>query len=168
MCKRLPGESFFGCTRLYFSTHQGYNPSEAERIFSPFINNATLHNRKRNKDMSLGIFVMGLIIVINLIVIGAVMYYGAQHDTHTNTRSQESSKAVQMLMAQAEKRNKRLEELAVGKSENQVTNGDSGESSSEKAVSSQLGDAETREKRRQEALARKAARRAQQAPSSET
>ncbi|PJF21706.1 MAG: hypothetical protein CUN56_09680 [Phototrophicales bacterium] len=50
--------------------------------------------------MSLGIFVMLVIILITLLVVGAVMYFGSQHDPHTNVRSVESSRAVQTLIEQ--------------------------------------------------------------------
>jgi len=52
--------------------------------------------------MDLGILVMALIILINLVVVGAVMYFGSQHDTHTEIRHPESSKSVQTLMKQAD------------------------------------------------------------------
>lgn len=52
--------------------------------------------------MGLGIFVMAIIILITLFVVGAVLYYGVQHDPHTSIRSVESSRAVQQLQHQAE------------------------------------------------------------------
>ena len=50
--------------------------------------------------MDLGIVVMGIIILINLIVVGSVMYFGSKHDTHNEIRSPESSRAVQVLHTQ--------------------------------------------------------------------
>lgn len=52
--------------------------------------------------MDLGLVVMGIIILINLVIVGAVMHFGTKHDTHTSIRSVESSRAVQTLLAQNE------------------------------------------------------------------
>lgn len=117
--------------------------------------------------MGLGIFVMVIIILINLAVVAAVMYYGAQHDPHTDIRSPESSRSVQTLVMQAEKRAQRLEELANQQRTAQLDTGAAAQQGAG-AVSNQLGDEEARAKRRAEALARKAARQAQQASSSES
>jgi hypothetical protein len=52
--------------------------------------------------MELGLWVMGLIIAIDLVIVAAILHWGSKHDTHTSIRSVESSRAVQTLIAQRE------------------------------------------------------------------
>jgi hypothetical protein len=52
--------------------------------------------------MDLGLWVMGLIIAIDLVIVAAILHWGSKHDTHTSIRSVESSRAVQTLLAQRE------------------------------------------------------------------
>jgi len=49
-----------------------------------------------------GTWVMLFIILMMLFVMGSVMFFGSQHDPHTNIRSAESSRAVQTLREQDE------------------------------------------------------------------
>jgi hypothetical protein len=53
--------------------------------------------------MELGFWVMGLIIVIDLVIVAGILHWGSKHDTHTSIRSVESSRAVQTLLAQRER-----------------------------------------------------------------
>lgn len=52
--------------------------------------------------MEMGLWVMGLIIAIDLVLVVGVLHWGTKHDTHTSIRSVESSRAVQTLLAQRE------------------------------------------------------------------
>ena len=53
--------------------------------------------------MDLGLWVMGVIVAIDLVIVAAVIHWGSKHDTHTSIRSAESSRAVQTLLAQGER-----------------------------------------------------------------
>jgi hypothetical protein len=52
--------------------------------------------------MEMGLWVMGLIIAIDLVLVVGVLHWGTKHDAHTSIRSVESSRAVQTLLAQRE------------------------------------------------------------------
>lgn len=108
--------------------------------------------------MGLGLFVMGIIILITLIVVGAVLYYGIQEDPHTEIRETDESDAVKTLSAQAEAAARKLQALGDGSSgaSSQEAAGESG--GKQEGDSLGLGDEETKRKRREAALARKAAR----------
>ncbi|MFW5692226.1 MAG: hypothetical protein ACOCX3_02620 [Chloroflexota bacterium] len=103
---------------------------------------------------------MTIIILLTLVVVGAVLYYGIQHDPHTSIRSVESSRSVQTLQAQATAAARKLE-AQVQQKRSQGETSDADEDEDEKkagAVAAQLGDEEAKRKRREAALARKAAR----------
>jgi uncharacterized protein HemX len=55
--------------------------------------------------------VLILIIILNILVVGAVMYFGSQHDPHQSVRSVESSQAIKHIMEQRENAIHRAEEL---------------------------------------------------------
>jgi uncharacterized membrane protein len=56
-------------------------------------------------------FIMAIIIMIAIIVVASVLWYGIKHDPHTSIRSPESSRAVQIVQKQAESAQKKLAEL---------------------------------------------------------
>lgn len=56
-------------------------------------------------------FIMLIIIVIAIIVVSTVLWFGIKHDPHTSIRSPESSRAVQIVQKQAEAAQKKLAEL---------------------------------------------------------
>ncbi len=56
-------------------------------------------------------FIMVIIIVIAIIVVTSVLWYGVKHDPHTSIRSPESSRAVQVMQKQAEAAQKKLAEI---------------------------------------------------------
>jgi membrane protein involved in colicin uptake len=55
--------------------------------------------------------VLILIIILNILVVGAVMYFGSQHDPHQSVRSVESSQAIKHITEQRENAIHRAEEL---------------------------------------------------------
>ncbi len=110
--------------------------------------------------MTLGIAVMGIIILITLAVMLAVMYFGSQHDPHNEIRSAESSRSVQVLQQQAAAAVHKYQSAPVGVAAAISASGEVIAGNSEEDPS-QLGDDETRNKRREAALARKAARQQQ-------
>lgn len=50
--------------------------------------------------MSFGIVVMAIIIILTLLILIKVFQVGLQHDAHTDIRSAEASRAVQILRQQ--------------------------------------------------------------------
>jgi hypothetical protein len=108
--------------------------------------------------MGLGILIMWIIIIITLAVVGAVLYYGVQHDPHTSIRSVESSQAVEQLNTQAAAAQRKLQAMQPAKEEAPANDAPEEKKADAKESASQLGDDEARRKRREAALARKAAR----------
>lgn len=129
--------------------------------------------------MSLSIIILAVIIIIDLIVVAAVLNWGAKHDSHTDIRSSEASKAVQQLQTQAKvaeekQRTREAAALAAQQLAQADTQGaleaPSSAGAAEKEAAAQsaaaaeadvkaaLGDEEAKRKRREAALARKAAR----------
>lgn len=62
-------------------------------------------------------FIMLIITIITLAVVGAVLWYGIQHDPHTSIRSPESSRAAQIVQKQAEAARRKLAEALPQESE---------------------------------------------------
>lgn len=110
----------------------------------------------------MSILVLAIIILIDLIVVAIVLNWGSKHDSHTDIRSAEASKAVQVLQQQARaaEARKRAEEAAAAKAAltPSAGTGENNAQDAESDVASALGDEETRRKRREAALARKATR----------
>lgn len=104
--------------------------------------------------MSLGIFVMLIIIGITIAVMLAVMYYGLKHDPHMDIRSAESSKSVDLLNEQNKKRLQKLQAMQTQQQLATETAGDAPKS----AGTSALGGDDERAARKAAALARKAAK----------
>lgn len=97
---------------------------------------------------------MLIIIGITIMVMMAVMYYGLKHDSHMDIHTAESSKSVDALRKQNEKR---LQKLQAMQSQQQLvteTVGDAPKS----AGTSALGSEDERAARKAAALARKAAK----------
>ncbi len=103
--------------------------------------------------MELGLLVMMIIIAITVIVMGAVMYYGLKHDPHTDIRSPESSRAVQILQGMNEAASRKLAEKSSSEKLATETAGNTA-----KTGASALGSDEEKAARKAAALARKAAR----------
>ena len=113
--------------------------------------------------MEFGIFILGIIIVLDLIAVYFVFRIGVQHDAHTEIRSADSSQAVMMLRREAEDYNEKLAKRDAA--QKHLTSGDDNGSTDdapglESEVSNQLGDEDERQKRREAALKRKAERQA--------
>jgi len=70
--------------------------------------------------METGNFIVAIIIIINLIVITSVLYFGSQHDEHQNTNSIESSTAATMAIEQAKARAAKLQALQAEQLANDV------------------------------------------------
>lgn len=70
--------------------------------------------------MGTGIAVLTIIIIINLIVIISVLYFGSQHDEHQNTNSIESSTAASMAIERAKARAAKLQALQAEQLANDV------------------------------------------------
>jgi uncharacterized membrane protein len=62
-------------------------------------------------------FIMIIIIVIALVVMAAVLWFGIKHDPHNSIRSPESSRAVQIVQKQADAIRKRYEEASAASDE---------------------------------------------------
>ncbi len=107
--------------------------------------------------MELGIVILGIIVIVDLIIVIAVLNWGSKHDSHSEIRSAESSRAVQLLLERHEKAQKKLAALQAEEAP-QATE-DTPEKISKKAgKASPLGDEEEKARRREAALARKDAR----------
>ncbi|GAB4515570.1 MAG: hypothetical protein OHK0046_19310 [Anaerolineae bacterium] len=110
--------------------------------------------------MELGLLILALIIVLDLAAMYFVMNMGSKHDSHTEIRSPESSRAVQLLMKQDELARQRREKAAqpAGEMPGGTVDAPAMSKSAGTAASSPLGSDEDKAKRREAALARKAAR----------
>lgn len=104
--------------------------------------------------MTLGVFAVILLVVINTALMVGVMYVGSKHDAHTSIRSVESSKAAQ-LMAEGNQAMAASLEARMTSAQETAKSGKKAE-----AGASILGDEDEKAKRRAAALARKQARQA--------